>query len=68
MPDQKIDGVTCKNHITPETKEEIQTRLQSKEADKARKLLAQAMSHFQAQRIVKDHITKQVIKDGLARK
>lgn len=40
---------------------EIQTRLQSDEASKARKLLATAMSHFEAMKLVRGQIEKTVL-------
>lgn len=63
---QKINTETC-NTLSPETKQEIQERLRTKEADKARKLLSQAMSHLQALQIQTKIITKQVL-DGKPRK
>lgn len=49
------------NGVTSETMQEIQKRLQSAEAAKARKLLETAMGHMQAFNIVKNTITQQVI-------
>lgn len=63
-PPEKINGETCNSSITPETKVEIQERLRSKEAKKARDLLAMAMTHFEAMQFVHKQITKQVIKNG----
>lgn len=43
------------------TMEEIQTRLKSEEAKKARNLLETAMSSMQAFKVVKDQISKDVL-------
>lgn len=59
---EKINGETY--NITPETKVEIQERLRSKEAKKARDLLAMAMTHFEAMQFVHKQITKQITKNG----
>ena len=51
--DLKINGAISKN-------EEIQKRLQSQEAQKAMKLLALAMSHHEALKMVKAGIEEKV--------
>lgn len=55
-PDQKILGVISKEDKAAE----IQRRLQDQEAQKARKLLASAMSHLEAMRFTKNMIEKKI--------
>lgn len=55
-PDIKILGVISK----ADKALEIQRRLQDHESQKARKLLASAMSHFEAMKFTKDFIEKKL--------
>lgn len=57
-PDKQILTVISKE----EKMVEIQRRLQDQEVQKARKLLASAMSHFEAMKIMKNQIEEQVLK------
>lgn len=57
----KISIATCDN-LPLETRQEIQKRLRTQEAEKARKLLTMAMSHLEALQITTKIITKQVLK------
>jgi len=61
-----INGEIC--NLSQETKEEIQIRLRSKESQKARNLLTQAMGHYQALQIRTQTITIQILKNDKTRK
>lgn len=58
VPGSKTPGVTS-NQM-----DEIQARLRNKETQKAMRLLAQATSYYDALKITKDRITKQVLLNG----
>ena len=55
------------NLQTSEKKIEINKRLQSEEAQKARKLLETAMSHLEAHRIVRNSIARKINGNGKIR-
>jgi hypothetical protein len=57
-PDKLILGVISKE----DQEMEIQRRLQDQEAIKARKLLASAMTHFEALKLQKSMFTEQILK------
>ena len=52
------------NGETYETQEEIQMRLRTKESLRARRLLALAMTNYEALQFVKNDITQKMVKSG----
>lgn len=66
LPSQISELKTCKNKklldkIDKETKEQIQLRLRTKEAEKARRLLSLAMTNYEALKFMTKIITKKVL-------
>ena len=55
-----MEPIALMTTLTSDKKMEIQKRLQSEEAQKARKLLETAMSHLEAHRIVKSSIIRKI--------